>query len=153
RRKDSIIFDVSSTTKIGTTYIIDSTIRICLYFVGILGASYKHQAAIAIKFQERTSNFVNTFTINERIDYFYIVTSNFTKDDNSNEELSTNTNKESNINSDKESDRYHNTKNLSENKLVSFVYQHASSSVTIRSGKKIPVQVTLVQRRKETTRR
>ncbi|CAG8734346.1 16774_t:CDS:2, partial [Dentiscutata heterogama] len=87
----------------------------------------------------------------------------FTKDDNSNEELSANADKESNANGDEESDRieslasffheierdvkqntqllsafekfqkgYHNAKNLSENKLVSFVYQHASSSATIR---------------------
>ncbi|CAG8538144.1 16463_t:CDS:2 [Racocetra fulgida] len=48
---------------------------------------------------------------------------------------------------------YHNAKNLSENKLVSFVYQHADSSTMIRSGKKIPVQVTSVQRRKRTTKK
>ncbi|CAG8553667.1 24536_t:CDS:2 [Cetraspora pellucida] len=117
------------------------------------------------------------------INYSYIINEFFTKNDNSNEELSANANKESNANGDEESDRieslasffhemerdvkqntqlllafekfqkgYHNAKNLSENKLVSFVYQHASSSATIRSGKKIPVQVTSVQRRKETTR-
>ncbi|CAG8574674.1 11604_t:CDS:2, partial [Dentiscutata heterogama] len=40
-------------------------------------------------------------------------------------------------------------KNLSENKLVSFVYQHANSPITVRSGMKIPVQVASVQRRKK----
>ncbi|CAG8681143.1 20270_t:CDS:1, partial [Gigaspora rosea] len=39
-------------------------------------------------------------------------------------------------------------KNISKNKLVSFVYQHANSPVMIRSSTKIPVQVASVQRRK-----
>ncbi|CAG8791136.1 16767_t:CDS:2, partial [Gigaspora margarita] len=38
-------------------------------------------------------------------------------------------------------------KKLSENKLVSYIYQHANSS-TVQSSSKIPVQVASVQRRK-----
>ncbi|KAF0543538.1 hypothetical protein F8M41_003814 [Gigaspora margarita] len=38
-------------------------------------------------------------------------------------------------------------KKLSENKLISYIYQHANSS-TVQSSSKIPVQVASVQRRK-----
>ncbi|CAG8813557.1 8274_t:CDS:1, partial [Cetraspora pellucida] len=72
--EDGVTFNVPSATKIGITYIVNPTIGICLCFASISGAPCKHQTAITIKFQEEMSNFVDTFTINDQIDYFYIVT-------------------------------------------------------------------------------
>ncbi|CAG8531817.1 1117_t:CDS:2, partial [Scutellospora calospora] len=43
---------------------------------------------------------------------------------------------------------YYAAKSLSENRLVSFIYQHANSPITVRNSTKIPVQVASVQRRK-----
>ncbi|CAG8619282.1 4414_t:CDS:2, partial [Scutellospora calospora] len=71
---DGITFDVPSTTVAGTIYIVDPTIGTCSCFVSISGSPCKHQAAIALKFQEGTSNFIDTFTIDDRMNYFYIAT-------------------------------------------------------------------------------
>ncbi|RIB11550.1 hypothetical protein C2G38_2203125 [Gigaspora rosea] len=74
RREDGITYDVPSTTVDGKMYIVDPTIGTCSCFVGISGSPCKHQAAIALKFQEGTSNFIDTLTINDRINYFYLAT-------------------------------------------------------------------------------
>ncbi|CAG8477470.1 14558_t:CDS:2 [Gigaspora margarita] len=212
RREDGITFNVPSASKTGVMYIVDPTIGICSCFAGISGAPCKHQAAIAIKFQEGTNNFIDMLTIDNRMDYFYIATGSIVRErsfyaslhrqihtaskDNTfnqskiqestislefipNSEVTikdTDTNKEmdrieslSSFFHEMESDvrqntqllpafekfqkEYNNAKNLSENKLVSFVYQRTNNSATIRSGKRIPVQVSSVQRRKGSTKK
>ncbi|KAF0540338.1 hypothetical protein F8M41_006424 [Gigaspora margarita] len=55
-------------------YIVDLTIGTCSCFVSISESSYKYQAAIALKFQKGTLNFINILTINDRINYFYLAT-------------------------------------------------------------------------------
>ncbi|CAG8744424.1 17548_t:CDS:1, partial [Gigaspora margarita] len=65
------------TTVVGAMYIVDPTIGSCSCFIGISGAFYKHQAVVVIKFQEKTSNFIDTFTIYDWIRFFYIAASMF----------------------------------------------------------------------------
>ncbi|CAG8639770.1 45610_t:CDS:2 [Gigaspora margarita] len=131
-RRDGITFDVPSTTVARKMYIVDPTIGTCSCFVNISGSSCKYQAAIALKFQEGTSNFIDTFTINDRINYFLSCNCDVKQ------------NKQLLSAFEKFQKGYYAAKNISENKLVSFVYQHANSPVTIRSGTKIPVQVASV---------
>ncbi|CAG8852994.1 25362_t:CDS:1, partial [Gigaspora margarita] len=73
-RENGIIFDRPSITVDGKMYIVDLTIGTCSCFVNISEFFYKHQVAIALKFQKGTSNFINTLTINNRINYFYLAT-------------------------------------------------------------------------------
>ncbi|CAG8851471.1 11455_t:CDS:2, partial [Gigaspora margarita] len=169
-KKDGITFDIPSATKARITYIVDPTIGICSCYVGSVAqersfyASLHHRIHTVFKDNTINQPEIQESTISsEFISNFDIKRTTFTENANSkesnasgDEKLNANSDEKSNTNSDEESDLskgISQCKKSRENKLVLFVYQHASSPVTIRGGKKIPVQVALVQRRKGTTRR
>ncbi|CAG8809878.1 17721_t:CDS:2 [Cetraspora pellucida] len=108
-----------------------------------------------LKIQETS---ISKFTLNTEVDTSEKI--NFIVDTNNNEKLNTeidpsekinyteDTNNNEELNRIESLTRYYAAKSLSENRWVSFIYQHANSPITVRNSTKIPVQVASVQRRK-----
>ncbi|CAG8801480.1 32596_t:CDS:2 [Gigaspora margarita] len=57
-------------------YTVNSTIGTCNCFIGMSGASCKHQGAIAIKYHIRIINFLPSLTPNDYMAFLYIASEN-----------------------------------------------------------------------------